>query len=136
MDLVTLEPGTDGLGEMIAGLIRGNLAADPGRARLLRGLRGRVNIMATDAEVGTGVIFAAGGVVVGPAHPKPELVIECDSETLMALSSVPLRLGLPDAATPAGRDVLRKMAARQLRVRGMATHLKLLARLNRLLSVA
>lgn len=133
---VTVAPGAEGLGEMLAGLLRANLDAHPERASLLDGLRGRVNVHATDAGVGAGIVFAAGGVLIGPPHPKPELAVSCDSETLMALTSVPLRLGLPDAASAGGRAIIRKMLRRELRVRGMLSHLVLLSRLNRLLSVA
>ena len=53
----------------------------------------------------------------------------------MALTSVPLRFGLPDATTAEGRAVVLKMLRGELRVKGMVAHPILLGRLNRLLSV-
>jgi hypothetical protein len=61
--------------------------------------------------------------------------VETDAETLVGLSSVPLRFGLPDVTTKEGREVNRKLLKRRLRVRGLLVHPGRLARLNKLLSV-
>jgi hypothetical protein len=66
----------------------------------------------------------------------PEVVVEADAETLVGLSSVPLRLGLPDISTKEGREVNRKILNGRLKVKGLFLHPGKLARLNRLLTVA
>jgi hypothetical protein len=137
VERVVVEPEVEGLGVMLADLVRGNLAADPGRARLLAGARGRVNVRVPDAEVAVGLEFQDGALHVRPRPlPDARLDITTDAETLMGLSTVPLRLGMPDLARPEGRAVLGKMLRGELRVRGMLRGLPLLARLQRLLSVA
>lgn len=137
MDLVTLEPGLEGLGVMLGELVRGNLEQDPGRARLLGGRPGRINIRAVDAEAEVGIILGGGRIrLQGSLLSRPNLAITTDAETLMALSSVPLRFGLPDVTTAAGREVVVKLLKGQLKVRGMFTQSGLLGRLNKLLSVA
>lgn len=136
MERVVVAAGADGLGQMLADLVRGNLAAHPERVALLDGVRGQINIRAEDAGVEVGLFFTGRELSVGSPFPRPDIAITCDSETLMALSGVPLWMGRPDVRTAAGRAVVRKILARRLRIRGMLTHPRLLAQLQKLLSVA
>lgn len=137
MDLVVSDPELEGLGAMLAGLVRGNIEADPARAGLIRGVTGTVNVRARDAGVAVGLAFEGGRLrVQDRPFPRAQLEIACDAETLMGMSTVPLRFGLPDVAAPDGRAVLGKMLRGDLRVRGMLLHLPLLIRLQRLLAVS
>lgn len=135
MDQVVVEDGTEGLGVMLAELIRGNLAADPARARLIDGARGRVNLTVRDAEVRVGIRFDGRTVRVGAALPMADLTIATDAETLMELTSVPLRFGMPDSLTPKGRAIAGKMMRGDLRVEGLPRQLPLMIRLQRLFTV-
>lgn len=137
MDRVVVEPGLDGLGAMLGDLVRGNLERDPARASLLDGVSGTINVRARDADVAVGLEFAGGTLhVFGRPFKRAGLDIASDSGTLMEMSSVPLRFGLPDLATQRGRDVLKKMMRGDLRVRGIAAHPVLMTRLQRLLAVS
>jgi hypothetical protein len=136
VELVITTPETPALGEMIAELVRSNISADPARAELLDGVAGRINIHATDAESEIGMLFTGASVRIGPALPSPDLEVICDSATLMELANVRLRFGRPDPATPEGRAVLAKMLRRELVVRGMLAHPKLLTRLQKLFTVS
>lgn len=137
MSFVVVDPDVEGLGVMLADLVRGNIEANPERARLLQGLAGRVNVHVPDAEVDVGLEFSGGQMLVhGNPFPRAELEITTDAETLMGMSTVPLRFGMPDASKADGRAVVGKMIRGQLKVRGMFSKPKLLTRLQRLLSVA
>lgn len=136
MDLVVASPEAPPLGHMIAELVRGNIDAHPARAALLKGVSGRVNITATDIETTIGLVLTGSSLQIGTAHPAPDLEIVCDSDTLMELSNVPLRLGRPDPMTPAGREILGKILRRNVVVKGMLVHPRLLTRVQKLLSVA
>ena len=137
MSFVVVDPDVEGLGVMLADLVRGNIEADPARARLLQGVRGRVNVHVPDAEVDVGLEFNGEQMLVrGKPFPRADLTITTDAETLMGMSTVPLRFGMPDASKADGRVVVGKMLRGQLKVRGMVTKPKLLTRLQRLLSVA
>lgn len=125
----------DGLGMMLADLVRGNLAAHPDRARILDHTRGTVTVAATDADVRVGLRFDGGTMHVTDPIPGADLVIETDAGTLLELSTVPLRFGQPDALTPEGRAILGKLAKGGLKIHGMLRHQKLLVRLTKLLSV-
>ena len=125
----------NGLAAMIGGLIEANLAQHPGRERLLA-RRSTFAIVATDVDVAVSIRLGSGGVEVrNGVVGRPDVLIETDSDTLLALSSVPLRLGLPDVMRPEGRAVNRKLLRGELKVKGLVVHPGKLARLNKLLSV-
>jgi len=88
-------------------------------------------------DVAVSIRFSPGGVQVRNGRVgRPDVRIEGDSETLVGLSSAPLRFGLPDATTKEGRAVIGKMLRRSLTVRGVVAHAAKLRRLNALLSVS
>ena len=133
-----LDPEPNGMASMLGGLIEGNLQAHPERERFVTGGRPATFVVAAP-EVGAAVSirFGPDGVRVRNGEVRrPKVRIEADSATLIGMSSVPLRFGLPDATTAEGREVLRKMLARKLRVRGAVVNGRMLARLNAVLSVA
>lgn len=137
MDRVVTDPGLEGLGAMLADLVRGNIDRDPARMRLLDGVTGTINIRARDAGVAVGLEISGGTFrVYAQPFSRAGLEIACDSETLMSLSTVPLQFGMPSLGTTAGRDVLKKMLRGDLKVRGMVAHPVLMTRLQRLLAVS
>lgn len=133
---VHLEGEPNGLASMVAGLVEANIARDAARARLLASTRGAAQIDVPDAGVTIGLKFIPGALTVtSGAVPGADLRITTDAETLMSLSTVPLRLGLPDALSSEGRGVVFKLLTRGLKVRGLPFGLPLLRTVNRLLSV-
>jgi hypothetical protein len=131
-----LDGEPSGLAAMLGGLIQANLDAHPDRARYLRS-GATFSILATDADVGVSIRLSPQRVdirngIVGSAHVK----IEADSGSLVGLSAVPLRFGLPDPVTQEGRAVILGVLRHRLRIGGMLAHPGKLARLNRLLSVS
>jgi len=130
--LVDREPS--GLATMLAGLIGQNLERDPKRRRLLHPVL--VSITAPDAGVSVTLRIEPERVEVADgADPTAELAIRADSSQLLALTSAPLRFGLPDPLRPAGRAVLRDVLAKRVRIDGMVAHPRVLARVSSLLSV-
>jgi hypothetical protein len=124
----------NGLATMLGGLIEANLAAHPEREALLK--PAIVVITAPDAGVSVTIRMARGRVeVANGVRGRPTLRVRADSETLIELSVVPLRLGLPDTMTPQGREVTAKLMKGTIKVKGMFRSLGTLTRLNRLLSV-
>jgi hypothetical protein len=129
-----LDEVPNGLAAMIGGLIEGNLAAHPERRALLR--PAAIGIAASDAGVALTLRLSPHRVIVANGIVgRPDVVIRADSETLAELSSVPLTLGFPDARTPEGREVTRKLLRRDVEVKGLVRHPGTVSRLNRLLSV-
>jgi hypothetical protein len=129
-----LDAEPNGLAAMLGGLIEANLTRHPERERLLQ--PAVVGITAPDAGVSVTIQIAPGRVALSNGlHGRPDLHVRAQSDTLIELSSVPLRFGLPDAGTKEGREVTRKLLKGELKVRGMYANLGKLSRLNRLLSV-
>jgi hypothetical protein len=129
-----LDAEPNGLAAMIGGLIEGNLIQHPERERLLK--PATIVIEAPDAEVALTIRMQLGSVIVANGmRGKPDLVVRAPSDTLIELSSVPLRFGLPDSMTKEGREVNRKLLRGEIKVKGMWAHLGKLTRLNKLLSV-
>jgi hypothetical protein len=125
----------NGLADLVGRLIGSNLERDPGRRRLLTS--SVVQLTSSDAEVSATIRLSSGVVEVangaaGPAH----LRVVAPADDLLELASAPLRLGLPDPLRRGGRAVLRRIATRDVRVRGMLRHPVRLSRFTRLLSVA
>jgi hypothetical protein len=129
------DPEPNGLASMLGGLIEGNLAAHPEREALLA-KPATFGIVAGDIGVTVSIRLQPGKVTVrNGLVGRPNIMVDTDSETLVGLSSVPLRFGMPDAMTKEGREVNRKLLKKQLRVKGLVRHPAKLARLNKLLSV-
>ncbi|HEX9313300.1 MAG TPA: hypothetical protein VGA30_10840 [Actinomycetota bacterium] len=129
------DPEPSGLAQMLGGLIEGNLTAHPEREGLLA-RPSTYAIRATDVGVDVSIRLAPGQAIVRNGMVgRPQVVVETDSETLMGLSSMPLKFGLPDVMTKEGREVNRKLMKGQLKVRGLLRHPAKLARLNKLMSV-
>ncbi len=125
----------NGIATMLGGLIEANLAAHPERHRLLD-RPATFAITATDADVSVTIHLGGGAVkVANGIRGRPDVAVRASSETLVGLSSVPLRFGLPDAMTKPGREVLGKVLRGELKVKGLITQSGRLGRLNALLSV-
>jgi hypothetical protein len=127
----------NGLAQMIAGLVEANAAADAGRARLLATTRGAVQIDVPDAGVTVGLKFVPGSLTItsGPVAGADVRVV-ADADTVLALSTVPLRAGLPDPLSARGREIVRKLASGGVKLRLRPAGLRMLRVVNRLLSVA
>jgi hypothetical protein len=127
----------NGLAQMVAGLIEANVAADPGKERLLATMRGAVQLDVPDAGVTVGLKFIPGVVTVtSTAVPGADVRIRADADTVLGLSTVPLRLGLPDLLTEEGRRVAKKLLTGRLRIGGLPLGLQKMRKLNRLLNIA
>lgn len=134
VEVVLADAEPSGLAEMVAGLVRANLARHPERTALLR--RAVVELDAVDADVTITVRMRTGRVEIanGP-DDAADIEIHAPSQGLLDLSTAPLRFGLPDPLRPRGRAVLREVAARRVRISGMLRHPLVLSRFARLLSV-
>jgi hypothetical protein len=126
-----------GLADLLARLLEGNLGSDPSRVRLLH--PGVVLVAATDADVAARIELGPGVVTVSDVEPSTALAdlrIRASAGDLLTLAGAPLLLGLPSPFRREGRDVLRRILTRRVRISGMVRRPLLLARFARLLSVS
>ncbi|NOZ88007.1 MAG: SCP2 sterol-binding domain-containing protein [Deltaproteobacteria bacterium] len=126
----------DGFGSMLLDMIRQNLEEKPEKKKAFSKLKARVAIVARDSDVSVTLVFMLGTLTVLPGVDAPDITISADSAEILGLSSVPLRLGLPDPLSPEGRDMLKGLSRGRLKIRGMLTHPLALIRLTEVMSVA
>jgi hypothetical protein len=129
-----------GLRNLVEGLIEANLARAPERALRIR-RREAAALVATDAHAAVtvqllpGAPHAPGSFLVHDGEdPWAEVVVRAESAGLLELAATPLRFGLPDVLTTDGRELVRQLIARDIRVRGSLRHLGTVRRLSMLLS--
>jgi hypothetical protein len=132
--------GEGGLAAVLADLIATNLRQDPGRMRLLKGLRGTVAIVATDGADRTvaSLRFDGTGLRVSPADPgRADMTVTGSYESVIALSAVPVcpytRLPIPWARPT--RDLALSLARGAVRIDGTLFHPRLAISLLALVSV-
>jgi hypothetical protein len=136
MNVVYADQEPNGLAAMVGGLIEANLRQHPDRRSLLR--PAVVVLAASDAGVSVRIALSPNRVAVsnGPSRPgRPQVRVRADAESLLLLSSAPLRFGMPDPFSRDGRRVLSKIVRREIRISGLIAHPLTVARFSRLLSV-
>jgi len=137
MNVVYADEEPNGLAAMVGGLIEANLRQHPERRSLLR--PAVVELAAADAGVSVRIALSPGRVSVSNGSApsaRPGVRVLADSDSLLLLSSAPLRFGLPDPLARDGRRVLAKVLRREIRISGLVAHPLTVARFGRLLSVA
>ena len=128
----------NGLAQMVAGLILQNLQEHPSKRADFARLRGRVAIVAEDAEVAMTLAFEGNMVTVSDGIVGvPQVTVRARSEDIVQLSLLELipSVGLPNPLGAATREIFLKSQAGHVRVYGALLHIPTLLRLSRLLSV-
>ena len=142
MTLVEVESGSGAFAGMLGGLLQANLQADPGKEALLRRTSGSVGIVVTDTEEEVRLVFTGAEdqdqaglwVTSGPAL-RSDLRLVGTADVIMGLSTVPLRLGLPDPLSSTGRALTGRWASGGLQIHGLPRATPLLRTLLSLISV-
>jgi len=129
----------NGLADLLGRLLEANVEQDPARRRLLAPAVTEVD--ASDAEVAARVELSHEAVVVANAPSagaarRVDVRIRAGAGDLLALAGAPLVAGLPNPLRRDGRDVLRRIANRSVRISGMLRHPIVVSRFSRLLSVS
>lgn len=129
-----------GLRDLVEGLVEANLARAPERALRITH-REAASLVATDADLAItvqmlpGAFHAPGSVLIHDGEdPWAEIVVRAESRGLLELAATPLRFGLPDVLTADGREVVRQLFTRAIRVHGLVRHLGTVRRLSMVLS--
>ncbi|MFN7988554.1 MAG: hypothetical protein U0529_13845 [Thermoanaerobaculia bacterium] len=126
----------NGLGNMVAELLRANVATSSYKGRVFSRMKGSVGLDATDAEVKVTLVFDRGRCVVHDGLLEGTAVtVSADSDSIIELSNVRLVGGLPFYFDRAGRAVVAKALRGVIRIRGLLRHPVTLTRLGIVLSV-
>ena len=136
-----LYPGVSehGFASMMAELLRSNLHDHPHKLRDFAAMRGRVALVAEDAETAVTLVFMGGRLRVHPdVYGVPDLTIRGSSEALVDLSRIPpleRMPALPDPRSEIVRSLARAFREKRLTVQGGMRRPGLLLRLGRVLSI-
>lgn len=133
---IEVEDGAGPFAKMLGGLLEANLQAAPEKAALVRSTVGAVGIVVTDTGEEVRLHLSGEGLWItsGPAMAA-ELRLVGTADTLLGLSTVPLRFGLPDLLTSRGRGLTGNWVAGGLQVHGLPRHGLLLRTVLSLLNV-
>ena len=139
MAAIELAPGADenGLATMLATLMAENVASHPARQRTLDRLRGRVAIVAEDAEVSLTMEFRGGRVVLHHGIVGlPDLTIRGEAELIGDMSRMESVGPLPDPRGEVNRTMWRALREKRLRIHGLPRALPLLLGMGEVLAVS
>lgn len=146
---IELAPGADenAFATMLADLVRQNLESKPHKKKDFDALDGTVALIADDADVALTLEFKGrkgepGRLVVHDGiKGVPDVAVRGSADAIMGLSNVPLTrfLQLPVPTDRPALEVLRGMVRAsvtgELKIYGMFSHMGLLSRLTRVMSV-
>lgn len=128
----------NGLAMMLATLIGQNLTDHPELLDGFAQVRGRVALVAEDAEVSLTLHFRGGKLdVFDGILGTPDLTIRTGSDEIISLSLLESTLfGLPDPRGEHMQKVAKAVYDGRLRIHGLPTHLPLLLRMSKILAVS
>lgn len=135
-ELLAVGDDVAGLGEMLADLIRSNLEREPDRRSLILDGPATINLIVRDADVAVGMRFTGEALHIDGRLPRAQMTVTCDTMTLMELTNVPLRFGMPDQLKPEGRRIAAKLLNGEIQVKGLPKQLPLMIRMQRLFTVS
>ncbi len=123
--------------EMLGGLIRANVLANPKKKDDFDTLVGRVGIWVTDIDEGVTLVFDAGKLTVhNGLEPQRTITIRAEAETVMSLSNLKIGpFGLPVYYDDVGRGVALKLLRGKLKIDGLLPNIATLNRVTRIFSV-
>ena len=142
--MITVDPSAEdnGLANMLATIMRQNVADHPERQIVLRGLRGRLAIFAEDAEVAVTWVFdPEGATVLDGIVGIPDLTIRGGFEPIGDMSRMesakhPLLAHFPDPRGPVNQSMWRALRSGQLRIHGLPRGLPLLLAFGDVMQIA
>jgi hypothetical protein len=133
-----LAPGAEdvALASLLLGLMEKNLEDKPGRVKDFNALNIPIGINAVDADVQITMEFCNGKLTFHKGLIEPKMVISAESATLIGLTSVNIRFGIPWFFDATGFEVVKKLLKLELRIKGLFFHPFALIRLCKAMSVA
>jgi hypothetical protein len=135
---IKMAPGAEeaGMASMLAEMIKTNLKNRPERVKDFNALNGTIYIVAEDADAEMTMVFDNGSLTVHSGKVgRPMLSISTDSATLLGLANINIRFGMPYYFDETGRMVIKKLMKRELKIKGMSTHMMALTHMTKIMSV-
>ena len=125
-----------GLPVMLADLIRQNIEKRPEKIKPFESLEAKVLIEIPDIQTSAGLEFHRGKLTVSKAlFAKPDLHILTDSATILELSLLKIKLGLPYFFDKNGFKILGKILSREIIIKGLVRNFSVLINLTKIISI-
>jgi len=138
MDKVILDKGAEenGLATMVSDLIRQNISQNSKKMSVFNRTTGIIVIEAVDADVKITLDFKKGRLTVYDGEKKkPKMRIITDSESIIDMSRLKIRFGLPYFFDETGLLVVKKLLTGKLKIKGLIFHPLLLVKVANIVSV-
>ena len=135
---IILTPGAKdtGLPDMLKDLIEQNLEQNPHKVTDFVKMNITIGLTITDADIAITMVFIRGTLTIHSGIVgRPGLQIEAEAETIMDLSNVKLKWGLPYYFDATGQAIISAMKSKRLKMKGLLLHFISLVRLSRVMSV-
>ena len=134
--IILPEARESGLPVMLADLIRQNLGKRPEKIRPFKSLDAKVLIEISDIQVSAGLEFHRGTLTLSRSlSGKPDLHILTDSATILDLSLLKIKLGLPYFFDKNGFKILKKIMSGEIVIRGLLKNFSVLINLTKVISI-
>jgi hypothetical protein len=125
-----------GLPVMLADLIRQNIEKRPDKIKPFESLDAKVLIEIPDIQTSAGLEFHRGRLTLSKDFSgKPDLHILTDSTTILDLSLLKIKLGLPHFFDKNGFKILRKILSREIMIKGLLRNFSVLIHLTKVISI-
>lgn len=124
--IVKLAEGAEenGLAQMLYDLLDQNLKRVPAKQKIAQRIKGSTYIKANDINVDITVDFDGKGQITIYSGKKnsPILIVETDSITIVDLSRLKVRWGIPIFFDEVGLNLLKKILTGKVKISGMLFH--------------
>lgn len=125
-----------GLPVMLADLIRQNIEKRPEKTKPFESLAAKVLIEVSDIQTSAGLEFRGGKLTLSKdLLGKPDLHILTDSATILDLSLLKIRLGLPYFFDKNGFKILKKILSGHIVIKGLFRNFPALISLTKVISI-
>jgi hypothetical protein len=126
-----------GLPVMLADLIRQNIENKPEKIKPFESLEAKVLIEIPDIQTSAGLEFHRGKLTLSKdLSGKPDLHILTDSATILGLSLLKVKLGLPYFFDKNGFKILRKILSGEIIIKGLFKNFSVLINLTKVISIS
>jgi hypothetical protein len=121
---------------MLADLIKQNIEKRPDKIKPFESLDVKVLIEVPDIQTSAGLEFHRGKLTLSKGLScKPDLHILTDSTTILDLSLLKIKLGLPYFFDKNGFKILRKILSGQIVIKGLFKNFSVLINLTQIISI-
>ena len=125
-----------GLPVMLADLIRQNIENKPEKIKPFESLEAKILIEIPDIQTSAGLEFHRGKLTLSrDLSGKPDLHILTDSATILGLSLLKVKLGLPYFFDKNGFKILRKILSGEIIIKGLFKNFSVLINLTKVISI-